>query len=538
MKIALAQINTSVGDIEGNTSKIISYIEKSVSLGVDLVAFPELSITGYPPLDLLYNQEFIDENIKALNKIIENTENISLIIGFVDGNYENKLRVGYNAAALIQNKRLIGIQHKTLLPTYDVFDEARYFYPAKELNVFDINGVKIGLQICEDLWDNDYDKKITKILEEKGAEFIFNINASPFYKNKSIERQELLIRQAKSNNIPIFYVNQVGAQDELVFDGNSLIVNSNGKFVAEGKKFEEDLIVFDANNLNKEIEASKYNDKDLFDALVLGTRDYFRKSGFSKAVLGLSGGIDSSLTAVIVTESLGKENVIGVSMPSHYSSQHSKDDAKELAEKLGIKYLVIPIEQAFISMKETMKNEFSGLKENIAEENLQARIRGNILMALSNKFNYLVLSTGNKTELALGYCTLYGDMSGGLAVISDLSKTEVYNLSRLYNKIRNKEIIPRSSIEKIPSAELKENQFDPFDYGRISPLVDEIVENRKSKEELFKLGYKEDDINDIFKKIKNAEYKRKQATPGIKVTKKAFGIGRRMPIVNNFQKGL
>src|SRR3989344_4786356 len=330
MKIALAQINTSVGDIEGNTSKIISYIEKSVSLGVDLVAFPELSITGYPPLDLLYNQEFIDENIKALNKIIENTENISLIIGFVDGNYENKLRVGYNAAALIQNKRLIGIQHKTLLPTYDVFDEARYFYPAKELNVFDINGVKIGLQICEDLWDNDYDKKITKILKEKGAEFIFNINASPFYKNKSIERQELLIRQAKSNNIPIFYVNQVGAQDELVFDGNSLIVNSNGKFVAEGKKFEEDLIVFDANNLNKEIEASKYNDKDLFDALVLGTRDYFRKSGFSKAVLGLSGGIDSSLTAVIVTESLGKENVIGVSMPSHYSSQHSKDDGKAL----------------------------------------------------------------------------------------------------------------------------------------------------------------------------------------------------------------
>ena len=536
MKIALAQINTSVGDIEGNTKKIIYNIKKAKSLDVDIVAFPELAITGYPPLDLLYHDGFIQINQNSLDKIIENTENITAVVGFVHPNdLEGKLRVGYNSAALISNKALVGIQHKTLLPTYDVFDEARYFFPAKESKIFNLNGLNIGLQICEDLWDGDYDKKITKILREKGAELIFNINSSPFYKNKSAERQELLKKQAKENNIPIFYVNQVGAQDELVFDGNSLIVNKNGGFVAEGKKFEEDLIVLDLEDLDKEIKVSGYSDKDLFDALVLGVRDYFKKSGFKKAVLGLSGGIDSSLTAVIATEALGKENVVGVSMPSHYSSQHSKDDAKKLAENLGIKYSAIPIEFAFIGMKAILEREFSELKEDITEENLQARIRGNTLMALSNKFNYLVLSTGNKTELALGYCTLYGDMSGGLAVISDLSKQEVYNLSKLYNRIKNKEIIPKGSIEKIPSAELKEDQFDPFDYSRISPLVDEIVENKKGKKELLEAGYEEEEINDVLRKIKNAEYKRKQAPPGIKVTKKAFGIGRKMPIVNNFQ---
>jgi len=447
---------------------------------------------------------------------------------------EGRLRVGYNSAALISNRDLVGMQHKTLLPTYDVFDEARYFHPARENNVFGIGDLKFGLEICEDLWDEDYDKKVTKILKEKGAQLIFNINASPFYKNKLFERQELLIKQAKNNKIPIFYINQVGAQDELVFDGNSLVVNSEGKFIAEGKKFEEDFVVVNLGDLDKEIKVSNYDNKDLFNALVLGVRDYFNKSGFKKAVLGLSGGIDSSLTATIAVEALGKENVVGVSMPSHYSSQHSKDDARKLAENLGIKYLVIPIEQAFVSMKEIMEQEFLGLKEDITEENLQARIRGNILMALSNKFNYLVLSTGNKTELALGYCTLYGDMCGGLAVISDLSKHEVYKLARLYNQIKGKEIIPKSSIEKIPSAELRENQFDPFDYSKISPLVDEIIENRKNKKELLEMGYKEDEVNNVLNKIKNAEYKRKQSAPGIKVTKKAFGIGRKMPIVNNF----
>ncbi len=535
MKIALAQINTSVGDIEGNAKKIINYINNAKSQNVDMVAFPELAITGYPPLDLLYNEEFIQENINALNKIIENTENITVIVGFVDKNSNNKLRIGYNAAALISNNKLLGIQHKTLLPTYDVFDEARYFYPARENNIYEINGIKIGIQICEDLWDDDYDKKVTKILANKNAELIFNISASPFYKGKSLERQALLSRQARENNVTIFYVNQIGAQDELVFDGNSLILNNKGKFLAEGKKFEEEFIILDTNNLDNEIKVSNYDDNDLFNALVLGIRDYFNKSGFKKAVLGLSGGIDSSLTVAIAVEALGKENVIGVSMPSHFSSQHSKNDAKKLAENLGIKYSVIPIEKAFGAMKETMKNEFLDLKEDIAEENLQARIRGNILMALSNKFNYLVLSTGNKTELALGYCTLYGDMSGGLAVISDLSKHEVYNLAKIYNKIKNKEVIPKNSIKKIPSAELRENQFDPFDYSRISPLVDEIVENRRTKDELLKLGYKEEEISDVLKKIKNAEYKRKQAAPGIKVTKKAFGIGRKMPIINNFK---
>jgi len=535
MKIALAQINTSVGDIEGNTKKIIEIIQKAKFLKIDIIAFPELAITGYPPLDLLYNDEFIESNLNALNEIIKNTEDITVIVGFVEGKNDNKLKVGYNAAALINNKNLIGVQHKTLLPTYDVFDEARYFYSSKENYVFEINKLKIGLQVCEDLWDNNYENKITKKLKEKGAELIFNINASPFYKEKILERQNLLKKQSNENNIPIFYVNQVGAQDELVFDGNSLIINEKGNFVAEGKKFEEDLLIFDLDNLNNDIKVSNYEDKDLLDALILGVRDYFKKSGFKKAVLGLSGGIDSSLTACISVEALGKENVIGVSMPSRYSSQHSRDDAKELADNLEIEYLVIPIGKTFDSMKETLKDEFFGLKEDITEENLQARIRGNILMALSNKFDYLVLSTGNKTELALGYCTLYGDMSGGLSVISDLSKNEVYNLAKLYNKIKGKEIIPKSSIEKIPSAELREDQFDPFDYSRISPLVDEIIENRRNKEELLEKGYQEKEINDILNKIKNAEYKRKQAAPGIKVTKKAFGIGRKMPIVNNFK---
>lgn len=542
MKIAMAQINPAVGDLEGNVEKIRHYIRKAKRKEAELVAFPELAITGYPPQDLLYENGFVQENKASLEKIIQESENITTVVGFVDFDPSKKgsdgTEIKYNAGAVIKDVKLIGVQYKTLLPTYDVFDEDRYFTPAVEHNVFDIGGARLGVEICEDLWDEGYKTKVTKILAEKGADLILNLSASPFHAGKRFERQNLLRRQAKKNKIPIFYVNAVGGQDELVFDGQSLAVDKTGELIAIGKQFEEDLVVSDVNlktKLGKKAEVPKYNrEEECFNALVLGVRDYFRKTSFKKAVIGLSGGIDSSLTAVIVTEALGKENVVGVSMPSRYSSQHSKDDAKQLAQNLGIKYKVIPIEKAFTAFEEILAEEFLGLKRDVTEENIQARIRGAILMALSNKFGYLVVSTGNKTELALGYCTLYGDMCGGLAAISDVSKSEVYRLAKYMNKKAGRSVIPKSSIDKIPSAELKEGQFDPFDYEVISPLVDEIIENRRGKQELIQMGYKREDVEDVMKRLRSAEFKRRQAAPGIKITPKAFGIGRKMPIVNKY----
>ncbi len=542
VQVAMAQINSTVGDLKGNSERIKHYVQKAKEKAVDLVVFPELAITGYPPQDLLYENNFVQENKAWLNKIVEESRGITIVVGFVD--FDPKIRgsdgteVKYNAAAVMRDGRLVGVQYKTLLPTYDVFDEDRYFAPAVEHRVFDVKGVKFGVEICEDLWDESYDVKVTKILVDKGAQFILNLSASPFYAGKRLERQRLLCKQARNNKVPIFYVNAVGGQDELVFDGQSLAVDKTGKLIALGKQFEEDLTVTEIDpetKLGKKVKAPKYNrEAEIFNALVLGVRDYFRKTGFKKAVIGLSGGIDSSLVAVIATEALGKENVLGVSMPSRYSSQHSKEDARQLAENLGIPYKVIPIETVFKAFEETLREEFAGLERDVAEENIQARIRGMILMSLSNKFGYLVLSTGNKTELALGYSTLYGDMCGGLAAISDVSKTEVYALARYVNEKAGRFIIPKSSVEKIPSAELKEDQFDPFDYDVISPLVDEIIENRRGKKGLIQMGYKKEDVAGTMKRVKTAEYKRRQAPPGIKITRKAFGIGRKMPIVNRY----
>lgn len=543
MKIALAQINPTLGDLDGNIRKIKEFIESAKKREADLVAFPEMAVTGYPPQDLLYEHNFLRKNKRLMRELFEESKNITTVVGFIDYDLtkrgSDKTEVKYNAAAVIKDGKLLGVQYKTLLPTYDVFDEDRYFTPAEEHHIFNVEGVKFGIEICEDLWDEGYDIKVTKILANKGADFIINLSASPFYASKRSARLKELRKQATKYKVPIFYANMIGGQDELVFDGQSFAVDKTGRLIAMGKQFEEDMIVVDIDlerKVGKGIKPREYSrEEEIFGALVLGVRDYCRKTGFKKGVIGLSGGIDSSLTAAIAVEALGNENVFGVSMPSNYSSQHSKEDAKKLAENLEIRYEVIPIEKAFVAFKDILSEEFEGLEPDVTEENIQARVRGTILMALSNKFGYLVLSTGNKTELALGYCTLYGDMAGGLAVIGDVSKTEVYRLARHANEKARKYVIPKRCFEKIPSAELRKGQTDPFDYDVISPLVDGIIEDRKGKRELVRMGYKEKDVEDVIRRMRFAEYKRRQAAPCIKITPKAFGIGRKMPIVNKHQ---
>jgi NAD+ synthase (glutamine-hydrolysing) len=520
-----------------------------------VVAFPELAITGYPPQDLLLENAFVKSNKKLLRGFVkENDIEIAGIIGFVD--YKGKDL--YNAAAVFNCNRIIGIVHKTLLPTYDVFDEDRYFKPAKEGEIkpilIDFNGTKckLGVEICEDLWDKNYDVKVTDLLAKRGADIIVNISASPFHAGKRFEREKVLKEKSKQNRVPIFYVNIVGGQDELVFDGQSLAVDCYGNLIAIGKQFEEDLIIVDINlkkGTAKKVSPPTYlKEEEMFNALVLGIRDYFRKTGFKKAVVGMSGGIDSSLTACIAVEALGKENVIGVSMPSKYSSEHSKEDARKLAENLGMCFIKMPI-QDFVDAYhkitekplEELRKHFGLTKEMddpVADENIQPRIRGNLLMDISNRLKdlkILVVNTGNKTELALGYCTLYGDMAGGIGALGDVSKLEVYKLARYVNEKAGREIIPESVFRKKPSPELKEGQIDPFDFDIVSPLVDEIVENRRSKQRLIEMGYPKEAVEDAYKRIRNAEYKRWQAAPCIKITRKAFGIGWKMPIVNKYK---
>jgi NAD+ synthase (glutamine-hydrolysing) len=555
----MAQIDPTVGDLDGNARMILDYIRKSAEAKIDIVAFPEMVMTGYPPLDLLPPREMrppagnrkpSQEDFVRLNKqyvydIAKQVKEMTAVIGFVDYDEVNI----FNAAAIINNGEVRSIVHKTLLPTYDVFDEQRYFTPALVNNPVkvEVQGqeVSLGASVCEDIWDEDvgYGVKVVDILAGQGAQLIVNINASPFHRGMRETRLKILKRKAARLGVAIFYVNLVGGQDELVFDGESLAVDAKGRLVGIGKQFQEDLVVVDI-DLNREAPEvtapPRPPEQEMFDALVLGLRDYFRKTGFSRAYIGLSGGIDSSLVAVIAVEALGKDNVTGVSMPSRYSSDHSKSDAHILAENLGIEFLTVPIEPIFLAHLQQLKEPFKGRPPDVAEENLQSRIRGTLLMALSNKFGGLVLSTGNKSELALGYATLYGDMSGGLEVIGDVSKTEVYALSRYYNLRAAREIIPESSLTKIPSAELKPDQFDPFDYSIVSPLTDEIIENRLSRSELLAKGYDEKVVDDCLRRVRFAEYKRRQAAPVIKITKKAFGLGWKMPIANKLpvDKGL
>ncbi|MHA1908200.1 MAG: NAD+ synthase [Candidatus Thorarchaeota archaeon] len=553
MKVAMAQINPIVGDIKGNLAKVIEIIDESKQLGVDIVAFPEMVITGYPPQDLLHENAFINANHDAIKSITDTTRDIVAIVGFVDSDDEGLL---YNAAAVYENGKLIRVVHKILLPTYDVFDEERYFEPGENINPIkvkiDKKEIVLGVEICEDLWDEAYDDKVTDILCSKGAQLVINISSSPFHVGKQFEREKLVVEKATKNKTPVFLVNLVGGQDELIFDGRSVAADSKGRIIALGTQFDEDLVVTKLNIETGEgnpLPNQSYDEEaEMYNALVLGIKDYFGKTGFKKAVLGLSGGIDSSLTACIAVDALGPENVIGVLMPSKFSSDHSKSDAEMLADNLGMKYIQIPIQEIVDSYHSTWDVPLKDLRkhfgvdaskdDSVADENIQPRARGNILMDISNRLKdlrILVLNTGNKTEIALGYCTLYGDMTGGVGVIGDVSKIEVYKLSEYVNRKTGRQIIPEGSIIKKPSAELKDDQFDPFDFDIVSPMIDEIVANRRGKQELLDMGYPKDVVEDVYRRVRLSEYKRWQAPPCIRITKKSFGSGWKMPIVNHFR---
>jgi len=535
MKISLCQINPTVGAIDRNVDLIMKWYQKAVAAGAELTVFPELVLVGYPPQDLLLRRRFINKAEMALKSIAEKTT-VPMIIG-------NPLRENgelYNCAFVCSNGEITGHYKKRLLPTYDVFDEDRYFTSGESMEVIEVGFgdslVKIGMQICEDLWDEDYACNLAKSLKEKGAECIINISASPYRVGRLADRSKLIVSKVTETALPFFYCNIVGAQDELIFDGQSLAYDGKGNLIGQGSAFEEDIVLVDLESpVPIQLKISEREQK-IYNALVLGVRDYFRKTGYKKAVLGLSGGIDSSLTGCIAVDALGPNNVHGVSMPSRYSSDHSRDDAKTLAKNLGIDYRTISIESIIGEFDESLEESFNGSETGVAEENIQARVRGSLLMALSNKFNWLVLSTGNKTELAMGYCTLYGDMNGGLSVISDLSKTDVYALSRWVNEEAGSERIPVNSIEKPPSAELRPDQVDPFDYDVVSPLVSALIEDEKSPTELMAEGADQELVKDISRRIRINEYKRRQAAPGLRVTSKAFGIGRRVPIVNQFDE--
>ncbi len=555
LRVAMAQVNSTVGDLEGNIAKIRKFLADAKECGADLVVFPELAVTGYPPQDLLLENGFVQKNQKVLKEMIDgNTVDVVGVVGFVD--YKGKDL--FNAAAVFKKDKIIAIVRKALLPTYDVFDEDRYFKPAKKEEIapvtvtVDGKPVKVGVEICEDLWDSSYDVKVTDLLSERGAELIVNISASPFLVGKTLERNRLLREKSTKNSVPIFYVNLVGGQDELVFDGNSMAVDKQGNLIALGKQFKEDLIVTDLDLEEGTAQTVEQPPHDrvgeMFGAIVLGIRDYFMKSGFQKAIVGMSGGIDSSVTACIAVEALGNENVIGVSMPSKFSSGHSKSDAEELAENLGICFVRVGIQEIVDRFHKSLEEPLEHIRrcfnvttnadDPVADENIQPRARGNVLMDISNRLKdlkILVLNTGNKTEIALGFCTLYGDMAGGIGAIGDVSKLEVYKLAEYINRKADKQMIPQSVLEKRPSPELKECQFDPFDFDIVSPLVDEIIENRRSKKDLIAMGYPREAVEDTYRRVRASEYKRRQATPCIKITPKAFGIGWKMPMTNKYK---
>ncbi len=542
MKVALAQINPTVGDLAGNEAKILAAYRRGVEAGVEMILCPELSVTGYPPRDLLLKKSFITRNLELLDRLAAATGKVGLMVGFVGRNDVRPGREVTNSVALLQNGKIITTRAKTLLPTYDVFDEDRYFEPATENVPADFTRGKIGLTICEDIWNDEdfwtdrrYQHNPPVELAEAGAQIIFNISASPWHLGKNKTRFEMLRSIAQKTHRPVVFCNQVGGNDELVFDGNSLVFNASGDLIAQGKWFEEDFVVVDTESKTAIQPIELAAEEAIYKALSLGLKDYFYKCGFKSAVLGLSGGIDSAITACIAVAALGKENVRGVSLPSQFSSQHSLDDARVLAERLGIQYDVVPIKQAFDTMKAQLQPVFAGKPEDTTEENLQARLRGVILMALSNKFGSLLLTTGNKSEIAVGYCTLYGDMAGGLAVISDVPKTMIYRIAKWIN--RATEIIPDSSITKPPSAELRPDQCDqdslpPYDV--LDAILDLYVVQGKSMSDIIAAGFEEAVVRKVIRLIDLSEYKRRQAAPGLKVTTKAFGVGRRVPIAQRY----
>ena len=533
MKVVLAQINPTVGALDANSEKIKEIIREYTSQ-CDLIIFPEMVLTGYPPQDLLLDESFIQKTQNALDVIAASVKSTAVIVGSI----RKESHTLYNTAAVIQDGSIISYRDKTHLPTYDVFDEVRYFTPSESVKPVEVsvNGksVKLGIQICEDLWDDEYDAKVSKLLCNQGAELLINISASPFHINKLHERIEIIISKTNNLKCNFIYCNLVGAQDELVFDGQSCIVNSGGEVIFLAPAFEESVQLVDMKNCSPIKVLELPEEEQIFHALSLGVSDYFQKTGHSKAVVGLSGGIDSALTAAIAQNALGCENVLGISMPSIFSSDHSICDAQALAENLGVQFEIIPIKEINEQMLEGLSPIFSGSEAGMAEENLQARIRGNILMAAANKQGALLLNTGNKTETALGYCTMYGDMAGALGVISDLNKSQVYAVSQWINSKFKKEIIPQNTLTKPPSAELKPDQVDPFDYDVVSPLVDILINEPNHSAEFEKEGYSAELVKELKQKIRFSEFKRRQAAPGIRISPKAFGVGRRYPIVNHF----
>ena len=535
MKIGICQINPTVGAINKNKQLILENYNRSISLGAELVVFPELALTGYPPQDLLLREQFLKRTANALDEIAKQTSTPMVLGSTLVDNGDL-----FNCSFLCENGKIVGYYKKILLPTYDVFDEDRYFKSGNEPSVFELaisgQSKRIGLQICEDLWDHNYSKDLAESIKETGADIIINISASPFGDDRLIERSNLIKAKAKKTRLPFVYCNMVGSQDELIFDGQSLVYGPDGNLIAKGKAFEEDLLIVDLKETNQINLPRMKREESLYKALILGVKDYFSKTGHHRAVIGLSGGIDSSLTACIAVEALGKNNVYGISMPSKFSSSHSMGDAQALAGNLGIDFREIPINSIVESFEALMAPDLDKNNIGVAEENIQSRIRGNILMALSNKHGWLVLSTGNKTEMAMGYCTLYGDMNGGLSVISDLSKEDVYKISKWLNTSSGKNIIPENSITKPPSAELRPDQVDPFDYDIVSPLVSALIDNEKSPSELVKNGADIDLVKNISTRITLNEYKRRQAAPGLRVSSKAFGMGRRIPIVNKYDE--
>jgi len=540
MKIGFAQINATVGDLSANCELILAAYERLAAAGADLVLTPELAITGYPPQDLVFKSRFVPENLAILEKLHARVGQAALLVGFVDRN-EGRGKPFRNAAALLERGKPIRKTYKSLLPTYDVFDEERYFQPAERVEPFLVHGKKIGVTICEDIWTEHYlprplyDCEPVRSLVEQGAEIIVNLSSSPFGLHKPAIRYELVAGLARAHQRPICYCNLVGGNDQLVFDGDSFAVNPAGNLIAQLAAFREDEKVVDTDSTDTIAFREPKTPEQIFSALSLGLRDYCRKCSFRSAVVGLSGGVDSAVTAVIAADALGGENVTGVSMQSPYSSRGSVDDARALARNLGIKLLEVPISDAFRDFKSQFKEIFKGLPENETEENMQPRLRAMTLMALSNKFGHLVLSTGNKSELAVGYCTLYGDMAGGLAVISDVPKTIVYELARWIN--REREIIPGSTIDKAPSAELKPNQKDQDTlppYEILDQILQLYVEENLSARDIITRGFDEKTVRWVQRRVDLNEYKREQAAPGLKVTSRAFGIGRKMPIAQRY----
>ncbi len=572
IRIGLAQINTTVGDLPGNAAKIIDWIDRARQRGVDLVAFPELAITGYPPEDLVLRRSFIVDNRRALQDVVAATQGIAAVVGFVDMDEDI-----YNAAAVISDGRLVHRYHKQLLPNYGVFDEERYFQRGHESPVFTIAGVDVGVNICEDIW---YADGPARAQAQKGAELIVNINGSPYHRGKGAFREDMIATRASDNAVVVCYVNMCGGQDELVFDGHSLIFDERGVLVSRAAQFREELLVCDV-DVERVLQTRLHDPRirrerrdmmtggqpakiivseqplrpekppltpatgsllsehaEVWHALVLGLRDYVQKTGFREVVVGLSGGVDSSVVAAIAVEALGADHVVGVSMPSRFSSEGSKSDAAELARRLGIRLMTLPIEQPFTATLEVLSKPFADTEFGIAEENLQARIRGNLLMALSNKFGWLVLTTGNKSELATGYSTLYGDMAGGFAVIKDVPKTLVWELARYRNTSAGQEIIPQAVIDKPPSAELRPDQLDIDSlppYEVLDPILEAYVEDDRSVEEIVASAFEPQLVQRVVRMVDRNEYKRRQAPPGIKITPRAFGRDRRLPIANRYR---